>query len=58
MAIRRWLPPHSTYDRNVTAARTQLGEAAWWAAYADGRAMSLEQAIAEALRVADRVAEA
>jgi predicted ATPase/DNA-binding SARP family transcriptional activator len=46
------------YDRNVTAARTQLGEAAWEAAYAEGRAMSLEQAIAEALRVADRVAEA
>jgi tetratricopeptide (TPR) repeat protein len=46
------------YDRNVTAARTQLGEAAWEAGYAEGRAMSLEQAIAEGLRVADGIAEA
>jgi predicted ATPase/class 3 adenylate cyclase/DNA-binding XRE family transcriptional regulator len=37
------------YDRNVTVARAQLGEAAWAAAYAEGRAMTLDQAIAEAL---------
>jgi hypothetical protein len=36
------------YERAIELARTQLGEAAWEEAYAEGRAMSLEQAIAEA----------
>jgi tetratricopeptide (TPR) repeat protein len=37
------------YDRIVAAARTQLGEEAFAAAWAAGRSMSLEQAVAEAL---------
>ncbi len=49
---------HAEYERAVAPARTQLGEEAWAAAYAEGRAMMLEQAIAEALRVDDGVAEA
>lgn len=36
------------YDRNVATLRFQLGEAAYAAAWAEGRAMTLEQAIAEA----------
>ena len=37
------------YDRNVTAARTALGEEAFATAWEEGRAMSMEQAIAYAL---------
>jgi hypothetical protein len=37
----------------VVAVNASLGEAAFEAARAEGRAMSQEQAIAEALRVAD-----
>jgi hypothetical protein len=37
------------YDRSVTAARTRLGEDAFVAAWKEGRAMSMEQAIAAAL---------
>ena len=37
------------YDRIVPTVRTQLGENAFAAAWAAGRALSLEQAIAEAL---------
>jgi DNA-binding NarL/FixJ family response regulator len=36
-------------DRNLAAARAQLDEAAWAKAWAEGRAMSLEEAIALAL---------
>jgi non-specific serine/threonine protein kinase len=39
------------YDRNVVAARAQLDEATFAASWAVGRALSLEQAIAEALRI-------
>jgi predicted ATPase/transcriptional regulator with XRE-family HTH domain len=38
-------------DRYVAAARTGLGERAWTAAYADGQAMALEEAVAFALAV-------
>ena len=38
-----------TYDRDVTAARAQLDELAARAAWEEGRAMLLEQAIAYAL---------
>jgi predicted ATPase/transposase/transcriptional regulator with XRE-family HTH domain len=38
----------AAYDRSVAAARAQLDPAAFTAAWAEGRAMSLEQAIAEA----------
>ena len=37
------------YDRVVAAVRAQLDEAAFEAAWAEGRAMSLEQAVAYAL---------
>jgi tetratricopeptide (TPR) repeat protein len=39
------------YERAIAPARTQLGEAVWAAAYAEGRAMSLEQGITYALSV-------
>ncbi len=39
----------SEYDRSVAAARIQIGEAAFNAAWAEGRAMTLEQAIQLAL---------
>jgi len=43
------LGPHGEWEGIVAQARTQLDEEAWAAAWAEGRAMSLEQAIAEAL---------
>jgi predicted ATPase/class 3 adenylate cyclase len=48
------LPPvqRADYEHDVTAARAQLNEATFAAAWAAGRALSVEQAIAEALRVA------
>ena len=39
----------ATYERQLVLARAQLGEAAFTAAWAAGEALSLEQAIAEAL---------
>jgi DNA-binding NarL/FixJ family response regulator len=39
------------YDRYVAAARAQLGEDAFAASWAAGRALTLEQAITEALRI-------
>ncbi len=41
------LPPvfRADYERSVTAARTQLGEKAFTAAWAEGRAMTPEQAL-------------
>ena len=39
----------ATYERALAAARAQLGEEAFAAAWAAGRALTLEQAIAEAL---------
>jgi predicted ATPase/class 3 adenylate cyclase len=44
------LPRHHQieYDRYISAARAKLDEAAWQAAWAEGRAMSMEQAIAYA----------
>jgi hypothetical protein len=39
------------YERHVAAARDQLGEEAFAAAWAEGRAMTLEQAVAYALEV-------
>ena len=47
------LPPvaRADYDRDVAVARTQLGGTAFEAAWAEGRAMTLEQAVADALAV-------
>ncbi len=46
-----WPPAdRAEYDRNVAAARAQLDESTFNAAWAEGRAMTLEQAIAYALQ--------
>jgi hypothetical protein len=45
------------YQRGVAAARALLGDAAFAAAWAEGRAMTLVQAIAYALSEDDRGAE-
>jgi non-specific serine/threonine protein kinase len=41
--------PRPYYERSMAAARTLLGEAAWEAAFAEGRAMSAEEATEYAL---------
>jgi DNA-binding NarL/FixJ family response regulator len=47
------IPPVSRaeYERDVAAVRAQLDEATFASAWAAGRALSLDQAVAEALRV-------
>ena len=47
------IPPvyRADYDRSVAAARTQLGEQAFAAAWAEGRTMPLEQVIDDALKM-------
>jgi predicted ATPase len=52
-AIDTPLPPSecAAYDRDVASARVQLDEATFAAAWAEGRVMTLEQAIAYALEV-------
>jgi hypothetical protein len=40
-------------ERTVAPARAALGEEAWAAAFAAGQALSLEEAIAEALKETD-----
>jgi len=45
------IPPYTAaYDPQLTTARTQLGAGAFDAAWAEGLAMTVEQAIAEVLR--------
>ena len=44
-----YLPDRSLYERTVSATRSHLGEAAFEAAQAEGRAMTFEQAVAYAL---------
>jgi hypothetical protein len=50
-AIGKPLPPflRADYDRDVAAVHAQLDDATFDAAWAAGQALSLEQAIAEAL---------
>jgi hypothetical protein len=52
--IKAFLEPfdRAIYDRHVVAVRTSMDEAAFETAWAEGRVMPLDQAIAEALRVA------
>lgn len=52
-AIGAPLPPadHVRYDRAVAGVRAGLGEQAFAAAWAEGQAMALEQAVADALQV-------
>ncbi len=45
------------YDRYVAAARAQLDDHAWAAAWAEGQAMTLERAIAYALEDTPEVTE-
>ncbi len=47
----RWYVYQAFYDRAIEDARAQMDEATFAAAWAAGRALSWEQAIAEALRV-------
>ncbi|MSP13037.1 MAG: tetratricopeptide repeat protein [Chloroflexi bacterium] len=47
------LPAGVTYEQDRAAARVHLAEAAFEAAWAAGRAMSLEQAVADVLREID-----
>jgi hypothetical protein len=48
------MPPaaRTEHDRKVAAARAQLSEEAFVAAYAEGRAMTMEQAVGYALESA------
>ncbi len=59
-AIRAPVAPanQADHDRKVSAARSALGEQAFAAAWAEGRAMTLEQAISEATAVGDADQEA
>jgi predicted ATPase len=51
-----WPTDRVDYDRNLATARAQLGDEAFAAAYTAGRAMLLNQAIAEALDLAGNAA--
>jgi predicted ATPase/class 3 adenylate cyclase len=44
-----WLAERAEWERNVAAARRQLDDATWQSAWAEGRAMSMEEAIEYAL---------
>jgi hypothetical protein len=48
-----WTVEQADYERYLAAARAKLDEAAFIAAWATGRAMTMEQAIAYALEEAD-----
>ncbi len=56
-AIGAPLPPvyHADYDRSVAAVRSSLGEKAFAATWAQGRAMTPEQAIVQALETKDEL---
>jgi predicted ATPase/class 3 adenylate cyclase len=48
-------PRQALWNRGLAPARTALGEEAWAAAFAAGRTLPLEQAIAEALEESDQL---
>ena len=48
----------STYERNVAAVRAALGETSFAAAWAVGRSLRLDEAIAEALALTKELAGA
>ncbi len=54
------LPPadRADYERRVTAARAALGEETFVTAWAKGQALTLDQAIGEALAIAGEAASA
>jgi hypothetical protein len=45
----RWRVYQTSYEHTLVSARTQLDDEGWAVAWALGRAMSLEQAVTEAL---------
>ncbi len=47
--MRTWPAELAILERNLAAARAQLDEDAWMAAWEQGRGMTMEQAIAYAL---------
>ena len=51
LGARVWPAEQADYERNLQRTRAQVDAAAWEAAWAEGRAMSLEQAIAYALEL-------
>jgi non-specific serine/threonine protein kinase len=51
-AVYTYLPDRALHRRQVAAARSQVDEAAWTAAWTEGRVMSLEQAVEYALESA------
>ena len=55
LSLAAWPEVRADYDRYVAVARAHLSEEAFAAAWAVGRTMTIEQAIAEALAVADAV---
>jgi predicted ATPase/transcriptional regulator with XRE-family HTH domain len=54
LSVSVWPDTHADFDRYLAATRAQLSEAAFAAAWAAGRAMTLERAIAEALSVTEQ----
>jgi DNA-binding CsgD family transcriptional regulator len=46
--------PRPYYERSMAAARARLGEEAWEAGFAEGKAMGLEEAVEYALSEAER----
>jgi len=55
LSLAAWPEVHADYERYVAAARAQLDEATFAAAWAEGRAMSLDQVVAEALNTTSAV---
>jgi hypothetical protein len=51
LAVSVWPPVRDDFERTAAAARAQLDEATFAAAWAKGQAMPLEQAVADALTI-------
>jgi hypothetical protein len=54
LGVTLWPANQIEHDRNVAAVRARLDEATFTAAWAEGRAMTMEQAIAYALAETDK----
>jgi predicted ATPase/DNA-binding CsgD family transcriptional regulator len=57
LGVRQGPTFHTYYDRNLARLRASLGEAAWKEAWVAGRALTLDQAIVEALTLPIELAE-
>jgi hypothetical protein len=53
LSLAAWPDVHADYERYVAAVRAQLDEATFAAAWAAGRAMSLEQVVTDARSLGD-----